>query len=385
MVEGLFGRRVGLRPIWDKLGKAMKSKINHDTASSNGGVTPEFLLIAANAASKRAVTHKYSVLATMVAGFASDAVARRVWSFDITAQDGNVRYRVECSGFDELGNTDFEWMRNDQGAVSKAAQSAYKAAFQKAFFGLDKPSDAVWTPCTKAVPIARAIRAEGMTATLENGQLKLSGGKGPVADALRNAKSIAAIGKIVNGHNKALISGEGKEQRIRGKAMSKERSAELEGRADANSRVKTAQPFRKIAGWFTQTNLTTVSRDKTGDPDLAAHCKVPQSITHPVEGPQKLTAEIDRPSISFTRGSGAGYGYSVRIVEKIKNADGGLLGVQFGLACIADDISVAEVAGKLGVTRQTIYGWFLGTVVPREKKAELIRAFLASRQGNPGM
>jgi hypothetical protein len=47
------------------------------------------------------------------------------------------------------------------------------------------------------------------------------------------------------------------------------------------------------------------------------------------------------------------YGYSIRVVEAIKNADVNHLGVQLGLACIANDISVSEAARALGITRQT--------------------------------
>ena len=47
-------------------------------------------------------------------------------------------------------------------------------------------------------------------------------------------------------------------------------------------------------------------------------------------------------------------GYSIRVAEAIQEADGNLLGVQLGRACLARDISVSAAAEALGVTRQTV-------------------------------
>lgn len=58
-------------------------------------------------------------------------------------------------------------------------------------------------------------------------------------------------------------------------------------------------------------------------------------------------------------------GYSIRIAEAIKSADGNLLGVQLGRLCLAHNISVIEIARSLGVTRQTVYGWFRGITIPQ--------------------
>ena len=69
-------------------------------------------------------------------------------------------------------------------------------------------------------------------------------------------------------------------------------------------------------------------------------------------------------------------GYSIRIAEAIKNADGDLLGVQLGRLCLERDISVAEVARTLKVTRQTVYGWFSGTALPRPSHESGIRVWL---------
>lgn len=187
---------------------------NLSAASFTASEAASFLPLAAQAAIKgkaeidAAKAKGASALAVMIAAFASDEIDNSPWTFDITAGD-DVHQHVACVGIAQFGRDDLDWCRNGEGKVSRAAQGAYKAAFQRTFFGLDKPSDAVWTPCTKAVPIARAIRAEGMVATIENGELKLSGGNGPVADALRDAKSVAAMAKIAKGEAGTNRAGHG--------------------------------------------------------------------------------------------------------------------------------------------------------------------------------
>jgi hypothetical protein len=71
-------------------------------------------------------------------------------------------------------------------------------------------------------------------------------------------------------------------------------------------------------------------------------------------------------------------GYSIRVAEAIKEADINLLGVQLGRACLAQDIPVAAVADAFGVTRQTIYYWFLGKSEPRGPACEAIEAYIAN-------
>ena len=69
-------------------------------------------------------------------------------------------------------------------------------------------------------------------------------------------------------------------------------------------------------------------------------------------------------------------GYSIRVAEAIQEADGNLIGVQLGRACLARDIPVSVVAETIGVTRQTVYHWFLGLSEPRGAACEAIRAYL---------
>lgn len=60
-------------------------------------------------------------------------------------------------------------------------------------------------------------------------------------------------------------------------------------------------------------------------------------------------------------------GYTTSIVKANAAADQSSLGVQLGKFCIKKDIPVSHVAEFFGVSRMTIYRWFAGDWVPREK------------------
>lgn len=174
-------------------------------ASLTANEAASFLPLAAQAAIKgkaeidSAKAKGAAALAVMVAGFTDSYMAELPWSFDITASGGDVHQHVDCVGFEQFGRDDLEWCRNGEGAVSRAAQSAYRAAFQREFFNLPENNNAVWTMVSKAVPMARAIRAEGMTALIKDGALVLEGGTGERAEALRGAKSLSALAKVAKG------------------------------------------------------------------------------------------------------------------------------------------------------------------------------------------
>ena len=70
------------------------------------------------------------------------------------------------------------------------------------------------------------------------------------------------------------------------------------------------------------------------------------------------------------------YGYSARLIELNKQADPKLLGVRLGKACIKNNISVHEVANKFGVSRQTVYNWFMGRSSPQNVVAESVKDLL---------
>jgi len=69
-------------------------------------------------------------------------------------------------------------------------------------------------------------------------------------------------------------------------------------------------------------------------------------------------------------------GYSFRLVKANQAADPTNIGVRLGRYCIANDIPVATVATKLGVTRMTIYNWFTGVGVPNKDKTRKIEKLL---------
>lgn len=69
-------------------------------------------------------------------------------------------------------------------------------------------------------------------------------------------------------------------------------------------------------------------------------------------------------------------GYSKRIIDANKRADMDSLGVRLGKLCIEEDVSVAEVAETLGVSRQSVYAWFTGHFTPNPKIEGKIRAFI---------
>jgi hypothetical protein len=356
----------------------MNSERILEFASPGASVSPDLLAIAADRVSRRAAISQSSAQAIMVAGFASDDIATRAWSFSISDKDGNVRRQVECIGVVEFGDDTLSWKLNGEGKVSKGAQSAYKRAFQNTFFNLADSDPAVWTMVSHAIPIARAIRKEGMTATVVNGTLKLEGGHSNRAAAMRSATSLSALAKIAKGHGETQDSGKVKGQKIRRQALPQKPIAEPEATVDAIHPAKSFRPFSTMLDWLTRVVRASANNGISDDTVFASPNNKLPSAFHPVESAAKASKSTDSSSISFAQEISAGYGYSTRMVEKIKNADGSLLGVQLGLACIAHDISVSEVARILGVTRQTIYSWFLGRALPTDKKAALIRAFLGS-------
>lgn len=69
-------------------------------------------------------------------------------------------------------------------------------------------------------------------------------------------------------------------------------------------------------------------------------------------------------------------GYSIRMAQSIEEADGNLLGVKLGRVCLARDISVAEAAREMGVSRQTVYYWFLGLSQPGKTTSQAVEDYL---------
>ena len=70
------------------------------------------------------------------------------------------------------------------------------------------------------------------------------------------------------------------------------------------------------------------------------------------------------------------HGYSVKLVQLNKLADKKRLGVKLGRECIRTSISVSQVAKIIGVSRMTVYNWFMGTHDPQEVYKPAIQGLL---------
>ena len=145
-----------------------------------------------------------AALAVLTAGFSSPEVMTQDWQFDIVGNDGQVKYSVETTGWSDHGTEGQDWR-----SEPKKAQTAFKSAYVLRFLGVADCTPAIWTMTTKAIAMARAITAEGMTATIENGQLKLSGGNTERATAMAAAKSLAAVAKAAEGKKGTEQQGQG--------------------------------------------------------------------------------------------------------------------------------------------------------------------------------
>ena len=71
--------------------------------------------------------------------------------------------------------------------------------------------------------------------------------------------------------------------------------------------------------------------------------------------------------------------YSKKTYDAVAAAPMGMLGVQFGAACVDAQIPVQVIAKWMGVSRQGVYYWFTGVTEVAEKhqtKMEEIRQLL---------
>jgi DNA-binding XRE family transcriptional regulator len=59
-----------------------------------------------------------------------------------------------------------------------------------------------------------------------------------------------------------------------------------------------------------------------------------------------------------------------------QQAEQNRLGVKLGKKCIKLGIPVADVAGRVGVSRQTVYNWFIGAYDPKPELATVITQLL---------
>jgi transposase len=69
-------------------------------------------------------------------------------------------------------------------------------------------------------------------------------------------------------------------------------------------------------------------------------------------------------------------GYSLETVEAIRKANGRLLGVKLGRACLRRRMPVSEVAEFFDVSRVTVYNWFKGTAVVSDKHTAQVKKLI---------
>jgi transcriptional regulator with XRE-family HTH domain len=70
-----------------------------------------------------------------------------------------------------------------------------------------------------------------------------------------------------------------------------------------------------------------------------------------------------------------GYTYRIRTLNRSANKKN--IGVRLGRHCIDQNISVSELMGLLGVSKQTIYNWFIGVHTPGPQQATKIKELFA--------
>lgn len=120
-------------------------------------------------------------------------------ALDVTDKAGNVIEHIKC----KVSDFDKEFL-NAQGKAWRAAQSAMRVALLHRLGNIkDEKSaahDAAYIMLTRALTVAKAIRAEGMKAKIDaSGKLALIGGKGDTAKALRETESATGRLDIVKG------------------------------------------------------------------------------------------------------------------------------------------------------------------------------------------
>lgn len=69
-------------------------------------------------------------------------------------------------------------------------------------------------------------------------------------------------------------------------------------------------------------------------------------------------------------------GYTMKTVRLNREADQNRPGVKLGKFCIDKNIPVMDVADFFGVTRQTVYNWYIGQCDPKGQRLERIEKYL---------
>jgi predicted transcriptional regulator len=70
-------------------------------------------------------------------------------------------------------------------------------------------------------------------------------------------------------------------------------------------------------------------------------------------------------------------GYTYRVRKLNRSANKKNIGVRLGRHCIDSNISVSELVELLGVSKQTVYNWFVGVHTPGPKQTTKIQELFA--------
>lgn len=76
-------------------------------------------------------------------------------------------------------------------------------------------------------------------------------------------------------------------------------------------------------------------------------------------------------------------GYASKFIRQVEQADARLLGVRLAKVCIARDIPALAVAATLGVSKQTVYAWFVGRSQPHASQTKKLEALLEQYKRQP--
>ena len=160
------------------------------------------LAIDAKAQEDAAKAGKGNATEMLVASLTGSAIWNLKLTFDVTDRNGDI---VEhCKG---VAISDYaQGFKAEDGKEYRQKTSAFRAAVLLRLFDMKDDKGAqcktVWTVFGQAFKVAEALRANAVLASLDaSGKLKLAGGKGETAKALREAanKSVTSLVNAANG------------------------------------------------------------------------------------------------------------------------------------------------------------------------------------------
>jgi len=166
------------------------------------------LAYAAGEHADKAKSGKASAADMMIAGLATDmdglTVLDTTVSFSVVNRKGELIDTGKASIADLVQGSPI--FKNEDGSDARAVQTAFRSSVLKGLCMI-KPdlhqsagAKAVWTCLTMSAKIAHELLGEGCGVELgEDGKLKVTGGEGDRAKAMRDAPSMSALRKLAAG------------------------------------------------------------------------------------------------------------------------------------------------------------------------------------------